>query len=103
MKRIATTTVIRGNGGCEAYFNGILKEEIRKLNERYKAKEAELAASKKHCNRLLAHQLNTLEVYSVKKKSIFRKLLDGIGILWFKIWALGWAIGLWDYVENKKA
>lgn len=102
MKRIATTTVIRGNGDCEAYFNGIVKEEIQKLNERYKAKEAELAAAKGHLNSVLSHQLNTSEVYNVKKKSIFSRIRDSIEILWCKIWGLGVVLGLWEYVGDKE-
>ena len=103
MNRVATTTVIRGNGGCEVYINGIVKEEVKKLNERYKIKEAELMAAKDHCNRLLSHNLNTLEVYNVKKKSIFTRIVEGIGIIWCKIWGFGVVIGLWDYIGDEEA
>ena len=40
MERIASMTVIRGEGGCEATYNKIVSEEIQRLNAEHAAREA---------------------------------------------------------------
>lgn len=44
MDRIATCSIIKGNGGVEAYVNGVVSEELRRQNAIREAEEAALRA-----------------------------------------------------------
>lgn len=100
MNRIATTTIIRGNGACEIYMNGIVKEEIRKINEQHamemRTKDAELQAARAHRNKLLADNLEAARARNCHRKTVFsriRKLcLVAWAIVWYSVWSVSEAI-----------
>lgn len=98
MNRIATLTVIRGNGECVAYMNGIVKEEMKKLNERHARemarKNAELDASRGHRNRLLRDNLRDYRVLNARPVSACKRLLEGLETFWCQCWGVAYEIGL---------
>ena len=102
--RIATLTVIRGNGECVAFMNGIVKEEMRKLNERHalemSKKHAELEAARGHRNALLRDNLATYRVLNARPASAFKRLGERLVTLWCQIYGLGEHIGLWEYTGH---
>lgn len=101
MNIVATTTVIRGNGACEAFMNGIVNEEIEKMNERHQkelcAMESELGAVKTHRNKLLASNLAAVRACNARSVSWFVRLKEDITISWCKLYGLGEALKLWLY------
>lgn len=106
MNMIAAVTVIRGQGGCQALMNGIVNEEMQKLNERH-AKEmartnAELEAAKAHRNRLLKDALKRHET-SEEKRGIASRIKDGIVFAWCCLWAWAFEWGLIEEDEEIKA
>lgn len=104
MNRIATVTVIRGSGDCEAYFDGIVQDEIKKMSSQYnteiKTKNAELEAIKNHRNKLLSSKLGVIRAEITRPISKFTKIRDKIDILWCKFWGLGYELGLWTYNDQ---
>lgn len=86
MDRIATCSIIRGNGGVEAYVNGVVSEELRRQNAIRAAEEealrAQLAVARARRNRLLSEDLRA------RKKPVKRTLKERV------CWKLGRAWGL---------
>lgn len=89
MDRIATCSVIRGNGGVEAYVNGVVSEELRRQNAIREAEEealkAELATTKARRNRLLADDLRMRR--TVRKRPLRQRVRDRIADGW--AWVMG--------------
>lgn len=104
MNRIAAMTIIRGNGECQAYWNGVVMEEMRKMNERHalevKTKDAELDAARSHRNALLRDQLAVYRALNAKPVSAFRRLREALVTFWCVIWGLGEHFGLWEYAGD---
>lgn len=91
---IATATIIRGKGECQAYINGVVHKEMQKLN-------AELEAAKGHRDDLLTHNLKAYQEVDERPVGAFRRLRERLETLWALLWALGVEIGLWgDYLED---
>lgn len=108
MKLLATTTIIRGNGACKMFMDGIANEEIEKVNEELKkmkenyekelsAKEAELEATKNHLNDVLTEKSTELRAMLVKPVSFVERIRERIVIIWCQIWGMGEALNLWSY------
>lgn len=98
---LATTTVIRGNGACKVFMDGIMNEEVEKMTERYEkelsAKEAELQATKNHRNDLLYRTLAEVRAMLAKPVSIIERIRERLVIIWCQIWGIGEALNLWSY------
>lgn len=92
MKRLATTTVIRGNGACEVYMDGLLNEEIKKLNERHEKelseKEVKLQVTKNQRDDLRYKDLIALRAMVAKPMSIAARLRERLVIIWCQIWGI---------------
>lgn len=99
MRILATTTVIRGNGACEAYMNGLLNEEVKKMKEHYEkalsVTEAELEAAKGHRDDLLYKHLAEVKAMVAKPTSIFKRIHERIEIAWCMFWYFGKVLKLW--------
>ena len=104
MNRIAAMTVIRGDGACQAYWQGVVMEEMKKLTERHelemKTKDAELDAARSHRNDLLRDQLTTYRVLNAKPTSPFKRLRERLETLWCQFWGLGEHFGFWEYIRD---
>lgn len=89
MDRIATCSIIKGNGGVEAYVNGVVSEELRRQNAIREAEEAalraELATTKARRNRLLAEDLKLRR--TVRKIPLRERVRDRIADGW--AWVMG--------------
>lgn len=89
MDRIATCSIIKGNGGVEVYVNGVVSEELRRQNAIREAKEAalkaELATTKARRNRLLAEDLRLRR--TVRKRPLRQRVRDRIADGW--AWMMG--------------
>lgn len=107
MDRTATLTVIRGNGECRAYYDGIVSDEIKKMNERYAAKERmlnrqisakqeELRQVQSRRNQLLSERMARLEMMEPDEESRAKMWFLSV---WALIWLIGEKLGLWEYVE----
>lgn len=89
MDRIATCSIIKGNGGVEAYVNGVVSEELRRQNALREAEEAalraELAVTRARRNRLLAEDLRMRR--TVRKRPLRQRARDRIADGW--AWVMG--------------
>lgn len=89
MDRIATCSIIKGNGGVEAYVNGVVSEELRRQNALREAEEAalraELAVTRARRNRLLADDLKLRR--TMRKRPLRQRVRDRIADGW--AWVMG--------------
>ena len=105
MKRIATATVIRGNGACEAYINDIVNKEIMKMNEQHEMelsrRESEMEAIRNHRDKLLADKMVSLTKHKKSKfKRFWKRVKDSLELAWCRIWIMGCILGLWTYDDS---
>ena len=104
MKKIATTTVIRGNGACEAYMNDIVNKEIAKMNKQHQMElsrqEAELEATRNHRDRLLADKLDSMNNKNAYKESFWQRFKDALEMAWCKFWGITYVLGLWRHNDE---
>ena len=100
MNVIATTTVIRGNGACEAFMNGIVNEEIKKMNERHERElmtlSNELEATKNKEKQLLAEKLPMVRALAAKRYRPLSEVREKLEVAWAVVWYLGMKFGLWN-------
>lgn len=103
MKMIASTTVIRGNGACKVFMDGIMNEEVEKMKEQHEreimALTNELAATKKTEKRLYAEKLPSVQEYTNKRYGLLSDIRDKIEVAWAFLWWLGTRGRLW-YDDN---
>ena len=89
MDRIATCSIIKGNGGVEAYVNGVVSEELKRQNAIRAAEEealkAELAVTRARRNRLLAEDLRLRR--TKRKIPLRERVRDRIADGW--AWVMG--------------
>lgn len=105
MNVIATTTVIRGNGACEAFMNGIVNEEIKKMNERHEQElmtlSNRLESAENGRNNRLAARLPMIRAMTAKRYKPLGGVREKIEVAWACIWALGMEAGLWGNDEEE--
>lgn len=105
MKMIATTTVIRGNGACKVFMNGIVNDEIEKVNERYERKimalSNELEATKNKETQLLTEKLLMIRPYTAKRCGVLSDIREKIEVAWAFVWYMGKKFKLWTDEENE--
>lgn len=101
IERFATTRITWTNGVCEIAVNGIVSEEIKKMNERFQAKiEAknnELQAAKNHRNKLLENNLAIYRASESRPVSWLSRARESVVMAWCKLYGLGEHFGLWEY------
>ena len=115
--RIAAATVIRGYGECRTYIDGVVSEEMKKINKanarEREALREQLKATETHRNRLLADRRDAL-IRPARKSALrrtVRRMIDKIQIVWALLWyinrecghrliALGLKYGLWEYDDE---
>lgn len=99
MKMIASTTVIRGNGACKVFVDGIMNEEVEKMKEQHereiRALTNELNATKETEKRLYAEKLPSVQEYTNKRYGLLSDIRDKLEVAWAFIWWLGTKRGLW--------
>ena len=83
MNMIASATVIRGKGKCEAFINGIAMKEMKQQNERHAAEMAVVTHSR---NRLLADRIEALK--PARRESWAHRAKERIVTAWAVLFAL---------------
>lgn len=83
MNMIASATVIRGKGGCEAYMNGILNQEMKRLNDQHAAEVQMLTQQR---NRLLADRMQAMK--PVQREGLLKRLKNRLETAWAIFFAL---------------
>lgn len=108
MKPIAAATVIRSEGPCNVLINGIVSEEIQKLNRqmdvmkkindrRVEALSNELDSTKQKCNEFRADRFAMTKERLAKRNTLRYRIRDRIETIWAHIWCYGLKWGLWAY------
>ena len=113
MKPIAAATVIRSEGPCDMFVNGVVSKEIQKINRRMDAvKKAndrrvealsnELDSTKNKCNDLRADRSASIKKRLAKRNTLRYRIRDKIETIWAHIWCYGLKWGLWAYVDDEE-
>lgn len=101
MNLIATGTVIRGKGECQAFVNGVAQMDIRHQQERWKAQVSaeleRLRMAEKSRNRMAKENLALKQ--AVHKAGMFQQMKEWISESWALLFATvvvwGEMLGLW--------
>lgn len=104
MNRIAAVTVIRGEGECQAYINGVASAEIRRQQERMRAETERARTVEASRDRLLSRRLAEIIRELDARPGLLRRIWRGAVNAWALFWAtlICWseALGLIEEVED---
>lgn len=106
MNRIATMSVIRGQGECEAIINGVVQKEIQRLQEinkrqldderqllrmeiNYLRSESDTIRASR--NKMLRKSIRELE-HRLNDKGLFARIIDSIQNAWGMTYGVVWSI-----------
>lgn len=104
MKRITTVSVIRGEGECQAIVNGIVSDELRRIQEKKDSQHAEevaklemLADRMAARNDLLRKRRNELRERELRdlEEAIMSKRMGPVERVWVRIYA-----ALYGYISR---
>lgn len=88
MNRIAAVTVIRGEGECKAYIDGVADQDIRRKQEKMRAEITRTRAVEARRNRMLARDLAEIEGMVNPKLNVFQRLWRPVADAWALFWAV---------------
>lgn len=88
MNRIAACTVIRGEGECRAYMNGVVQEEIRRQQAQMRARNERASMVESSRNRMLAARMDEINRRARRRPNPLRRMADGIANAWAVIWGM---------------
>lgn len=88
MNRIATATVIRGNGECQAYINGVVSAEMKRQQEKMRAERERARMVEVSRDKLLQRNLEDINRQMRKRKNPLRLGWELI----VDTWSFGWAL-----------
>lgn len=100
-QRIAAATVIRGQGECQAFIDGVVNAELKRQQEGLKAERERAHMIEANRNRLLTDRL---EAIKPQRKNLLKRLRSAIETAWAMLWAItagkcwvemGETAGLW--------
>lgn len=107
MNRIATTTIIRGNGRCEAYMNGVVMQEMKRLNERHAAemrsKDIEIELKRNANHRLLCEKVDSYkkEMYKRSKWQCVKEYIcEKVLVVWACMFLIALKLKMIEEVEE---
>lgn len=87
-RRIAAATIIRGEGECKAFINGVADQEISRKQEQMRAEMQRALAVEGSRNRMLARNLAELESTLNPKLNRWQRFWKDMA----DVWALTWAV-----------
>lgn len=99
MQRVAAVTVLRGDGECEAFFNGERDKVIEAVRAEMKSQQEQAKTVEHSRNRLLARQSAELNGRLNSRRGPLRRLWSRLGDAWALAWGIiivwGEALHLW--------
>ena len=110
MQRIAAVTVIRGNGACQAFVDGMVNEELRRQQEKLEAAEDRANRMEEDRNRLKGVRLTEIRWALTGKHGLLRRIRNAIETAWAIVWAItagkcwiemGETAGLWEDISDE--
>ena len=96
MNMIASATIIRGKGQCEAYMNGVVMEEMRRQNDRHAFEKAAMKAQIDGYKK--AERVKYLN--SAKPESLAHRIKEAIEKAWCVFFAMLLELHLIEEVED---
>lgn len=87
-KPIASAVIIRGEGECQAYINGVVHQEMRRQQAKMRAEREHAHVVEVSRDRLLRQSLTEIRRKLYKRPNLLRRAWDSI----VNAWAMGWAM-----------
>ena len=104
MNRIAAVTVIRGQGECQAYINGVASAEIRRQQDRMRAETERARTVEASRDRLLTCRLTEIAEKLDARPGLLHRLhqraVDAWALLWGTFICWSEALGLIEEVDD---
>lgn len=88
MQRIAAATVIRGNGACQAFIDGVVHDEMRRQQEKLEAAEDRANWMEGKRNELRDKRMVEISRMLTGKRSPLRRIRNAIETAWGIVWAI---------------
>lgn len=111
MQRIAAATVIRGNGGCQVFVDGVVNAELQRQEKIREAERERARSIEENRNDRLAKRLPKFLNEIMPKRGPLKHLKNAVSIAWGMVWAItfggvwiemGETLGLWEYVGDEE-
>lgn len=109
MNRVAAMTVIRGSGACQAFYEGVVQQELRRQQELTEAAEDRANRMEKDRNRLKGLRLEQIHEQIFGRRGWISRIRKRAENIWAMVWAItagkcwiemGETAGLWERVDE---
>lgn len=109
MTRVAAMTVIRGSGACQAFYDGVVQQELRRQKERTEAAEDRAKRMEQKRNEQLGRRLDWIHEQIFGRRGFMNRIRRGVENVWAMVWAItagkcwidmGERLGLWERVDE---
>ena len=109
MNRVAAMTVIRGSGACQAFYDGVVQQELRKQKELMEAAEERANRMEEERNKLLRIRLDWIREQVFGRRGFLKRIRRGVENAWAMVWAItagkcwidmGERLGFWERVDE---
>ena len=106
MNRIATAPVIRGNGACQAFIDGVLIKELERLDDKHaeelRKKDYELEYMTESRNRQLRKSLEADHAMAQKRIGLWERVCNMVNKAWCMLFAMALVYGFIEEVRDEE-
>lgn len=109
MNRVAAMTVIRGSGACQAFYDGVVQQELRRQKALTEAAEDRAQRMEQKRNEQLGKRLEWIREQIFGRRGFLKRIRRGAETAWAMVWAvtagkcwieIGERLGLWVRVDE---
>ena len=102
-------TVIRGSGACQAFYDGVVQQELIRQKELTEAAEDRANRMEEDRNRLKGLRLDLIREQIFGRRGFLNRIRRGVENAWAMVWAItagkcwaemGETAGLWERVDK---
>lgn len=110
MNRVAAMTVIRGSGACQAFYNGMVQQELRRQMALTEEAEYRAQQMEQRRNEQLEKRLVWIHDQIFGRRGCLKRLCRGVENAWAMVWAItagkcwieiGERLGLWEAINDE--
>lgn len=87
-KMIAAATVIRGNGACQAFIDGVVHDEMHRQQEKMEAERSFARCVMGNRNDRRDKDMKHIRRMMARKRRPLRRLWNAVETAWAMVWAI---------------